>query len=496
MPKNTIKLTTAEKNDIINKHKALVDELNTYLPDEFKIEYNKDLNTILDDEKSAKYYRTITSLNDRIKKQREIYSEYTKNNPIPQARNYLPRTVWFGLKTENTDIAKDYNKKYLDEFRKNPEKIFYQRFKKVLEFNPKRLLDIIDDRQKLVEFYYNNQELCDDAFVFAASMDGQSNMKLNPELYAASPGMVKIIESLAYPMIVAKTDIDAGAFIFPKLTKEQAAIIVNANPNYMKKNTPYRTSFSEALDPSAVEKIKNTFKTITDYGYRLEPGLAVKYQALMHDPKKNIDVEINLEDGIKNLKDNGNICVRERQPEEIEEIMKINNAHETAYLHVFQKNFSENYDGIPFNFDDIKNANRGGFFERAFNRTSPEYRAFIQAFSEFNNPESENYLNKELLKEKAEDYFDYKTESGISFSKLDETSKGRLMLVSSVIKTINDMDHNPDTVKKDMENYLREEPSHISRKPFLKEQDVEENVIEENINYDNNIISKEKSMDL
>ncbi len=149
----------------------------------------------------------------------------------------------------------------------------------------------------------------------------------------------------------------------------------------------------------------------------------------MHDPKKNVDVEINLEDGIKNLKDNGDICVRERQPEEIEEIMKINNAHETAYLHVFQKNFSENYDGI-------------------------------------------------------------------SFSKLDGTSKGRLMLVSSVIKTINDMDHNPDTVKKDMENYLREEPSYISRKPFLKEQDVEENVIEENINYDNNIISKEKTMDL
>lgn len=494
MPNKPLQLTKVEKNNIINRHKELVDKLNTYLPDEFKIKYNSDLETILDDEKNVKYYKTVTALDERRKKQRTIYKEYIKNNPIPQEKNPLPRTLWFGLKTENTNMAKEYNKKYLDEVRSNPEKIFYQRYKKVLEFNPKMLLNIIDDKQKLVEFYYNNQELCDDAFVFYSSM-GNPNVKIEPALKEASPCMVKIVESLAYPMIVAKADIDAGAFVFPKLTQEQAAIIIDANPNLMDKESPLRTSFSEVLDPSGVNNIKNTFKTITDYGFKLEPGIAVKYQALKHDPKTNRDFEINLEDGIKNLKNDGNICVRERQPEEIEEIMKINNAHEKAYLSIWQKNFSNNYDRDPFNFEEIKNANRGGFFERTFKTTSPEYRLFIQTFKEFNDPESSNYLNKDLLKKTAEDYFDYKIEQGISFSKLDDTSKGRLRLVSTVIKTIEDMDNNKDTVNREIKNNLNELTS-VSRKPFLKEHEVEDVMAIEEINNDNNIISHEKSIDL
>ena len=496
MPKTTLKLTASEKNNIINKHRALVDEFNAYLPDEFKIEYNKDLETILEDEKSVKYYKMINALNERDKKQIEIYKDNIKDNPIPQNRNYLQRTLWIGLKTENTDMAKEYNKKYLDEFRTEPEKIFYQRYKKVLEFNPKKLLDVIDDKEKLVEFYYNNQELCDDAFVFNASMDNNF-AKINPELKNAVPCMVKIVEALAYPMIIARSEMDVGAFIFPQLTKEQAAIIVNAHPKYMDGKSPLRKSFSEALDHSSRDKIKNTFKTITDFGYKLEPGLAVKYQALMHDPKTNKDIEISLEDGIKNLNNNGNICVRERQPEEIAEIMKINNAHETAYLHVWQKNFSNNYNKNkePFDFEKIKYENKGGFFERAFNRTSVQYRDFIQVFQEYNDPQSKNYLNKDLLKEKAENYFDYKTEKGISFSKLDETSKGRLKLVSSVIKTINDMDKDEDGVNRDIENYLKEMPS-ISRKPFLEENDVEDEPIADNLDCEENIIAKENSIDL
>ena len=494
MPTNVSQLTKVEKNNIINKHKALVDELNAYLPDEQKIEYNSNLEALLDDEKVAGYCKTVSELDERMRKQKEIYTDYIKDNPIPQKNSYLPRTIWMGLKTENTDIAKEYNKKYLDEYRKNPEKIFYQRYKKVLEFNPKRILDIIDDKEKLVEFYKNNQELCEDAFCFSSALSNPA-IKLNPELKRAKPCMVKLVETFAYPMVVAKAEMDAGAFVFPKLTQEQAAIIVNTNPNLMKSESPLRAGLSDALDPGGVNKIKNTFKTITDHGYKLEPGVAVKYQALQFNPNTNTEAEINLEDGIKNLKNDGNICVRERQPEEIDEIMKINNANEKAYLSVWQKRFSRNYNEKTFDLESIKNANKGGFFERTFKRTSVEYRTFIQTLQDFNNPESQNYLNKELLKKTAEDYFDYKTEQGISFNKLDETSKGRLKLVSSVIKTINDMDNDPEAVNKEIENDLNEIP--IVREQFLNENDIEEkNVIDNNIEFDNNIIINEKSMDL
>ena len=123
-----------------------------------------------------------------------------------------------------------------------------------------------------------------------------------------------------------------------------------------------------------------------------------------------------------------------------------------------------------------------------------QYKAFIQAFKEFNDPESSNYLNKDLLNQTAEDYFDHKTERGISFSKLDDTSKSRLKLVSSVIKTINDME-DKDTVEKEIKNNLKELIP-VVRKQFLNENDIKDNTIVEEINNDNNIIiSNEKSID-
>ena len=493
MPKKALQLTAEEKQNIIAKHKALVDEFNTYLPEEFKLSYNKDLEKILDDEKAVKHIRNVEAIGERAKKQQAIYDDYIKDNPIPDGKNILPRSVWHALKVEDTPEAKEFNKKYLDEYRKNPEKIFYQRHKKLLEFNPKKLLDVIDDKEKVTEFYLNNQEICEDAFVFEASMTDPIN-KVNPVLKAASSGMIRAIETLSYPLSVAKSMVRTGAYIFPDMTPEQAGIIINAHPKYMEGEGPLKDNLAEALNGAEKDKIKNIYKTITDHGYRLEPGFFVKYQALEHNPQTNRDFEIALDDGIRNLNNNGNLCVRERQPEEIEEMMKINNAHEIEYLSVWKEHFSKNYENRPFNYEEIKNANKGGFFERTFKRTSPQYRLFIQTLKEYHDPKSPNYLNKELLKDTAQAYFDYKTEQGISFSKLDETSRGRLKLVSAVIKTINEMDNKEKVDREIYKNLNGEEP--IIRKTFLHKEEVEDDMIIDDINKDDNIISNEIINDL
>jgi hypothetical protein len=142
----------------------------------------------------------------------------------------------------------------------------------------------------------------------------------------------------------------------------------------------------------------------------------------------------------------------------------------------------------------IKNANKGGIFERMFNTTSPEYKDFIKAFEEYNDPNSKNYLNKENLKEKSIAYFEYKTEKGISFSKLNETEKNRLNLVGSVIRTLTEMENNKEKVDAEIFNNL--DPRVVEKKPLLEKDITEDNFIDNNIEVNENVIKKENELNL
>jgi len=493
MPNDEYLLKDNEKKIILNKHKAVVDEFNKYLPDEFKVKYDESLIQKLEDKNEVKYYKTLEKIKTHLNRQKEIYTKLKNEKPINEEKNVLPRTIWYGFKTENTTEANEYNKKFYNEYLDKPEKVFYQRYKKVLEFDPQKLLDVIDDKQKLAEFYLNNQELCEDAFVFAASMGAPEN-KLSPELKSSYMGMVKLIETLSYPLSYTKTMIECDELVMPKLSSEQVAILINANPDYMKEESPYRRIFSHKLDVGAKDKIKESFKTVLDHQYKLGKGFFVRYQALSHDEKTNTETEISLVDGIKKLNEKGDLCVRERQPEEIKKIMKINDAYEKEYSRVWQKHLSANYNKEVYNFERIKNANKGGIFERIFNTTSVEYKRFIKALEEYNDPRSDNFLNKENLKEKSIAYFDYKTEKGISFNKLTETEKSRLNLVSSVIRTITEMENNKDKI--DVEIYNNLEPAQIDKKPLLEKDVTEENFIDNNIEVETNVIEKENELNL
>jgi hypothetical protein len=172
----------------------------------------------------------------------------------------------------------------------------------------------------------------------------------------------------------------------------------------------------------------------------------------------------------------------------------INDAYEKEYSRVWQKHLSANYNKEPFDLERIKNANKGGFFERMFNTTSPEYKRFIKALEDYNDPKSENYLNKDDLKDKASAYFDYKTRDGVSFSKLNETERNRLALAASVVRTITEMENEKEKV--DAEIFGNLEPSEIEKEPLLDKDVVEDNFIDNNIEQDNNVIKKENELNL
>ena len=234
-------LSLEEKEVIIEKHKKLVDELNQYLPNELKIKYDDNLIERLDDEKEAKYYMTLKEIETITNKKRKVFDNLSSKYGIPsKEKNILARTLFFGLKAEDTPEAKEYNEKLYQRYLENPEKQFFDRYKNVLEFDPNILLEIGDDKQKLMDFYLKNQKLCEDAFCFSSQMENP-NANINPLLRKSISGLSKTVEVLSYPQFIYNQDLGDGYFTFPKnITKEQAMLIVNGNPSYITKTNPLR----------------------------------------------------------------------------------------------------------------------------------------------------------------------------------------------------------------------------------------------------------------
>ena len=490
---NKISLTQEEKNAIILRHRELVDEFNKYLPDDNKIPYDNDLEKRLDNEAEVKYYKSLQAIGERERKQKEIYQNLIKDfGDMPQERLSLARTFQSALKTENTEQAKEYNEKLYREYQSDPDKVFYKRYKEVLEFNPQKLLNALDDKQKLADFYLENQTVCDDAFVYDSAITNKY-FDINKDLQKSASGMSKTIESLNIAKKVCDADM-VDYFSFPKMTSEQYNMVMAGNPSkYMTKGAPLQPKFNQFVAPAKPEEVKAEFQAIKNHGLMLGKGFFLRYKALQHDDKTNTTKEIPIEDAVKNYKSNGNITIEERSRNEIFNLRRINDTYDREYMNIWQEKFAKNYNDKPFDFDEIKEANKGGTFERLFNRTSKEYQTFIRTLGEYNNPESPNYMNKELLKETAQAYFDYKTERGISFNRIDKTGQDRLMLVSAVIQTINDMDNNEKEVSAKINNAIYEiDPE---RKQFLRENDLDDNLLNNDITNDFESLKLDKALE-
>lgn len=491
---NKISLTQEEKNAIIIRHRELVDEFNKYLPDDNKIPYDNDLENKLEDEAEVKYYKTLQAIGDRERKQKEIYQKLIEDyGDMPQERLSLARTFQSALKTENTEQAKEYNENLYREYQSDPDKVFYKRYKEVLEFNPQKLLNALDDKQKLADFYLENQTVCDDAFVYDSAISNKY-FDINKDLQKSASGMSKTIESLNIAKKVCDADM-VDYFSFPKMTSEQYNMVMAGNPSkYMTKGAPLQPKFNQFVAPAKPEEVKAEFQAIKNHGLILGKGFFLRYKALEHDDKTNTTKEIPIEDAVKNYKSNGNITIEERSRNEIFNLRRINDTYDREYMNIWQEKFAKNYNDKPFDFDEIKEANKGGTFERLFNRTSKEYQTFIRTLGEYNNPESPNYMNKKLLKETAQAYFDHKTERGISFNRIDKTGQDRLMLVSAVIQTINDMDNNEKEVSAKINNAIYEIDT--ARKQFLRENDLDDNLLNNEINNDFESLKLDKSLEV
>lgn len=470
-----VEFTQQEKDEIIAKHTALIDEFNAFLPNEQKLKYDENLINRLNDENEVKYYKTLNEAKEKMTRQKQIYDELeARFGPAQAGKNFMNRSIHFGFKVEDTTEAREYNEKLYQKYQKDPDTVLYQRYKKVLDFNPQEIMKIADDKVKLAEFYLNNQRLCEDAFVVNSVLDNP-DAKINPTLKASLKNMANDIEGVTFPVNNIKKEMGESYFTFPQyMTPEQAAILIAVNPKYMEKNAPLRGCFDNAINQNeASANPKETIDIFKKSGLIIGKGFFKRYKATIHDPETNTTKEVSLEEGLKR-REEGNVTISERPKEEKREINKINNAYYVQYQNVFKDRFSKNFDNQAFDLNRIKLAHQGNWVERFLRKTSPEYKAFIKQFEAYNDPTSKDYLNKDKLRNTAQAYYDHKAEQGISLSNMDATGRGRLKLVSAVIKTIDQMEANEKDVDNDISDRLREEDD-IVREQFLNENEVVDN---------------------
>lgn len=485
------------KAKIVKRYKELLNELNTFIESEDnKIKENLLFEGSLDTPSTVECYNIAKEMEEMKVQQNRILDALAKNNPlhISDDRKWLACAI----KSEDTPSAKVYNEKLYRDYQENPDKVKAILFRKVMTFDPHKLTACNDKNDKLLQFYKENHEVVDLADVLANSNGAPFYQGQNPQFVNALDQMSEPLNVLAYPKHLAEQAAGDDFYAMPNLLDYNAKeIVINAD----KANKDFKGYVRDNLESLAGNdltcKPKAYFKAINDANPRLstDDKLISTYVAL----NLNHDNEPALADYSDVITDPNNNAFFKRQENESFNIRAIN----SEYAKVYQKNWVK-YLNIKNKLpegttvEETLNKNKGGFFEKLFNTTSNEYKEFEQAFEDYNNPDSQYYLNDKHLRMKSDAYLEHKGVnefSDIDFSKMDATSRGRVKLVINTIQNLNQSDNLEKTAEKDLElGYPAIGKTFLSEKDVGDSFDKENNNIEQEIENENIIENDEIKM--
>ena len=477
MPNMNPQLTEQEKIKLITEHRKYIDDFNSHFPDDMKIPYDDEaFRAKLDDPEEVMRYRRSVVREEKLQKQIKIYEDFEKRfGTPPEGKHYLNRNIEFAFKTDGSDESNEYNEKLYKDYVRNPEKLLYKKIQNIINFDPQPLYEAFDNKSALVDFYDNHQELCEDAFVYGSMIKHDALDWVNPHFKQSIKSMKKPIETLGDAQKAAYASVGSAYLTMPDLTVEQATILLGSGPQYAGKyaKPEMRNTIMRTLEKSeGVEKPKDFYNNLREHGMQLNNTFFLSHVAEQRQPDGTYKV-VSFDEPLKHP-DDANLNIRKRTKDEIWHIKNISKEYEREYLGIWQKKFSDLSGGErPFNFAEIKDANKGNIFERMLFRTSRQYTEFINAFEAYNNPESKDYLNREKLREKAEAYQTHKIGQGKTLEQMDATSRGRMNLTSNVLATLDYMDKMDDVVRNQIDAKLYPSFGEKSNgQPFLQEQDV------------------------
>ena len=486
--------TQEEKDYIIRRHKELVDDMNKYLPDEQKLQYDKNLAKSLDDEKTIAIHRVGEQVREARLKQEQILEDLRARFGRSQQRpDPLSRTIVFALNPKDDDAAKAYNEKIYQDYLNDPGKVIYMRYKKILNFNPKKLIECGDDKLKLAEFYRDNYPLCDEAFAFSSVLSHDEYV--TPEMKKSLTSVAKPIEVLGYPQTIVKASHDLDYFACPKLTMEQSVLIQNTDRELMNGiSDPLRFAIMQPVVEATMKTPDEYFKQFTDDHQKLEKGFLIKRrpEKVTLDANHNPVVEEILYDHYFSKDVTGEKRVAERPENQKFQMECMTKSFQREYLDIWQKTLYNKLDKTGnFNIDNLIKEHRGGFMERYILRnTSPEYKAFRDALKEYNDPQSPNYMNDTNLRDRTNAYLAHKgVHSAEDLQNLSGTSFNRSKLALGVLATLDDKQIIAGTVE---EKWNDEYQVEVAKEPFLTAEEVDEKGVDvekvaEELNLENDL---------
>ena len=447
-------LTEKEKQEIIAKHKALVDKMNASLPDGMKVAVDENLEARLDDPKEVAVYRIGLEMKEKLRRQDKIFNDLeSRFGKYTGEQNAFNRNLKFGFKTENTPEAIRYNEKLYDLYLHDQEKLAYFRYKDVLNFNPQKVYECGEDKQKLAEFYRDNQQLCEDGFVIKSSLD---YIKTPKPLKDALICMKKPFEGLVDPANIVKGATGEEYFTLPKVTAEQCALLQSNNAFMDDASETLKQNFTNIYNNIDNPKTCNQFlDQFVKKGYKFEPGFFVKYQAVNINPKNKVRTQVSFDEIFE--ENNPNVRIVERDKNAQRQIKFVSSAFQNAYMNKWKERFNINsnkpQNGSNLDVNNVEDSLKGGFFERTFHTTSPQFRYLMKTFKEYNDPNSEGYMNEERLNFAAEAYKKEKIAKGYREETANATEKKRMGFVDSIIQTVK---QSKDNEKADREKIERD----------------------------------------
>ena len=439
-------LTEEEKEAIRVKFKDYIAKYNDFFKTAGLTELDVDDETLkleerLVNEEMVARYR----ISQEIKAKDEAYDKaFDEARPgLEFKEDFLNRSIKFLLKTDGTPEAKEYNKTLLKAYADHPVEMAHNRTKNLMNFDPTPLIDISTSKVKSAEFYRDNMALCMEANEFGGFF-GQKHFGVSPQLDEAKEsmqGMVQNINTVSAYIPEAESD---DFFALPVLPKDKAALV------YKNVKKVFNVDKADKA-PKAILNVLNGqrgaydikvpakvfYEKLAEKGVKVGKDVFLKYKFVQTDPETNKQTLVGAYSVVEGKP---NITVVERTKEEIVKLNEISKAFQDKYIQEFQNRLG-NKRQQEFNMENIETEMKGGFFARIFRKPSSEFKAYMTALKEYNDPTNKNYLNKDNLKTKAEAYMTHVNRSGKPIERMDALRQKRANMVKDTLKVVTDMEN-------------------------------------------------------
>ena len=433
--------TKEEIKTIVERHKFLVEDMNKYLPEGQKLSIDKDLEKKLQDPKLARMYRLGTEIKESTIKQKEIYEGLRKK--YGEEKKIDGFYIFDSFRTGNSEEDKIYNEQLFRNYKDNPEKYAFEQFNKVVNTSGKELYDLGNDPIKQAEYYLNNRQKCNAANSLKTAISSEKNQNLFTDTYKKYAKSIGSVAKLIYqPKEACKKYDSIDKLAFPQLNEKQAKALddvsygfkINENEDIHRgiKNAQYHWDDAEVSPKETMDKLKE--KTGVDLSNNEK---LVSDTIFYNDKGEVMDVNEMFNKYLDNEKFGHSAIITD--PNEKGNISFITNNFKNAYMNNWRASFNKKMgaNGNKIDVKGIEEKNKGSFLNRLFRRESKEYKAMMNAFKEYNDPKSKNYLNKENLDTKTQAYVNHKNAKG---QELTGQDKIRMDFAKNILDTSKESD--------------------------------------------------------